>query len=377
MSSKASGARRATLTSRRKGAAAPTRWWPPRTRPATNGARSSAGRIWSMCRRWADDDGLAPHGTEGSTTMSRQNRVPLADRVAKAAKAALAARHFVSAIDILVGIGWLDLGTVERWRCGADRLPGGSCPGQSTAYLGSHAAIPVLGDRERIVRKPDGVCRSYAAAPDAALQPKRKSCDRGVIPDTLGVAGAFGEEARAGGAFFRERPRQHELGLEHRAGAPDHAVQPRRHPTFYWMEHPPLHLGDDLAGIALIPVPVELLGDGAELDNEVSREILGLDFAAFLPPEPEQGVPVVAHDDPGVRAADEAAPVRIRFCPAIRFLAFLRGCSGAGSVARLGSRAGILGRRRYDPTRRADRGHDLHDRSERSRRSSGTGSSRR
>jgi hypothetical protein len=43
--------------------------------------------------------------------MSRQNRVPLADRVAKAAKAALAARHFVSAIDILVGIGWLDLGT--------------------------------------------------------------------------------------------------------------------------------------------------------------------------------------------------------------------------------------------------------------------------
>src|SRR2546422_831890 len=129
--------------------------------------------------------------------MSRQNRVPLADRVAKAAEAALAARHFVSAIDILVGIGWLDLGTVEALAPRADRLPAGSCPGQSTAYLGSHAAIPVLGDRERIVRKPDGVCRSNAAAPDAALQPKRKSCDRGVIPDTLGVAGDFGEEARA------------------------------------------------------------------------------------------------------------------------------------------------------------------------------------
>jgi hypothetical protein len=42
--------------------------------------------------------------------MSRQNRVPLADRVAKAAKSALAAGHFVSAMDILVGIGWLDLG---------------------------------------------------------------------------------------------------------------------------------------------------------------------------------------------------------------------------------------------------------------------------
>jgi hypothetical protein len=47
--------------------------------------------------------------------MSRKNQVPLADRVAKAAEAALAARHFVSAIDILIGIGWLD---VERWRCG-------------------------------------------------------------------------------------------------------------------------------------------------------------------------------------------------------------------------------------------------------------------
>jgi hypothetical protein len=50
--------------------------------------------------------------------MSRKNRVPLADRVARAAEAALAAQHFVSAIDILVGIGWLDSGAVERWRRG-------------------------------------------------------------------------------------------------------------------------------------------------------------------------------------------------------------------------------------------------------------------
>lgn len=50
--------------------------------------------------------------------MSRNNRAPLADRVARAAEAALAAQHFVSVIDILVGIGWLDAGTVERWRRG-------------------------------------------------------------------------------------------------------------------------------------------------------------------------------------------------------------------------------------------------------------------
>ena len=50
--------------------------------------------------------------------MSRKNRVPLADRVARAAEAALAAQHFVSTIDILVGIGWLDPGAVKRWRLG-------------------------------------------------------------------------------------------------------------------------------------------------------------------------------------------------------------------------------------------------------------------
>ena len=50
--------------------------------------------------------------------MSRKNPVPLRDRVAEAAHEALAADHSVSAIDILVGIGWLDAGAVERWRRG-------------------------------------------------------------------------------------------------------------------------------------------------------------------------------------------------------------------------------------------------------------------
>ena len=49
--------------------------------------------------------------------------------------------------------------------------------------------------------------------------------------------------------------------------------------------------------------------DAAELDDEVAGEVLGLDLAALLPPEPEQGGFVVPHDDPGVRAADEGAAV--------------------------------------------------------------------
>jgi hypothetical protein len=60
----------------------------------------------------------AARNSEFGNVMSRKNRVPLADRVASAAEAALAAQHFVSAIDILIGIGWLDSGAVERWRRG-------------------------------------------------------------------------------------------------------------------------------------------------------------------------------------------------------------------------------------------------------------------
>jgi len=50
--------------------------------------------------------------------MSRKNQIPLADRVAKAAEAALAAQHFVSAIDVLLGIGWLNTQAVQSWRRG-------------------------------------------------------------------------------------------------------------------------------------------------------------------------------------------------------------------------------------------------------------------
>jgi hypothetical protein len=54
------------------------------------------------------------------------------------------------------------------------------------------------------------------------------------------------------------------------------------------MEHPPLHLGDDLARVTLIPVPVEMLGHRAKLDNKVARQVLGLDLAALLPPQPNR-----------------------------------------------------------------------------------------
>src|SRR3989304_2717398 len=45
-------------------------------------------------------------------------RGKLCERVIKAAEAALAAQNYVSPIDVLVGIGWLDPEAVKRWRQG-------------------------------------------------------------------------------------------------------------------------------------------------------------------------------------------------------------------------------------------------------------------
>ena len=52
------------------------------------------------------------------------------------------------------------------------------------------------------------------------------------------------------------------------------------------MEYPPLHLRDGMTGILLEPAPVQMLGNGAELNQEVTRQIPGLDLASLLLPEP-------------------------------------------------------------------------------------------
>jgi hypothetical protein len=42
----------------------------------------------------------------------------LDERVIRAAEAALADHHYVTAIDVLVGVGWLTTPQVDRWRQG-------------------------------------------------------------------------------------------------------------------------------------------------------------------------------------------------------------------------------------------------------------------
>lgn len=50
--------------------------------------------------------------------MNPEKHKKLADRVIKAAEAALAAQNYVAPVDVLVGIGWLDPAALKRWRLG-------------------------------------------------------------------------------------------------------------------------------------------------------------------------------------------------------------------------------------------------------------------
>ena len=70
-----------------------------------------------------------------------------------------------------------------------------------------------------------------------------------------------------GGGFLRERPGQHELGLEYGATGINEAIQRRRHPFMDGVLNPPLHVLDGVSGIALVPTPVEVLGDLAEMND--------------------------------------------------------------------------------------------------------------
>jgi hypothetical protein len=59
--------------------------------------------------------------------MQPHNRKKLDDRVIRAAEAALAVQKYVSPVDVLVGIGWLDPGALKRWQQGRSNISRGSC----------------------------------------------------------------------------------------------------------------------------------------------------------------------------------------------------------------------------------------------------------
>jgi hypothetical protein len=44
------------------------------------------------------------------------------------------------------------------------------------------------------------------------------------------------------------------------------------------------------------------------LDDQIARKVLRLYFPTLFPPEPDEVGFIIAHDDPGVGAADKIAP---------------------------------------------------------------------
>jgi hypothetical protein len=76
------------------------------------------------------------------------------------------------------------------------------------------------------------------------------------------------------------------------------------------MSDPVLDVDDHLPRIELVPAPVQILSGGPKLDNEVPREILRFDLTSLLPPQPRQGDLILAHNDPGVGAANKGAAVQ-------------------------------------------------------------------
>jgi hypothetical protein len=110
-----------------------------------------------------------------------------------------------------------------------------------------------------------------------------------------------------GCGLLRERPRQHEFGLEYCPGPLHDAVEGRHHPRDCRMLHAALDVSDMVAGVALVPGPVELLGSPPELHDEVAGQVLRFSLTTFFAPQLDQGCFIAAHDDAGVGAADEGA----------------------------------------------------------------------
>ena len=70
-----------------------------------------------------------------------------------------------------------------------------------------------------------------------------------------------------------------------------------------------LNIGDASGGVALVPGAVERFRGGPKLHDEVAGNVLRFNLAPLLAPKADQSRLVAAHDNPGVGAANEGAPI--------------------------------------------------------------------
>jgi hypothetical protein len=171
-------------------------------------------------------------------------------------------------------IGRAHIDNAHRLHAGLRRLDAEQARG--LAILHAAPEFPFGGDEEVLVERirMGGDLDPFAAAGDYRQDRASGGNDPHVV---LQLGCMF---FRRG--FLRERPGEHEFRFEHRAAAFYSAVEGGSHPPNRWVSDLPLDIRDDLAGIGLVPAPVQLLSSHAELDDEVVRQIFGLDFAALL-----------------------------------------------------------------------------------------------
>src|SRR6516165_3036453 len=89
-----------------------------------------------------------------------------------------------------------------------------------------------------------------------------------------------------------------------------------------------LNIGKNLSGIGVVPAPVQLLGRNTKLDNEIGGQVLRLDLATLLPPQPGQRPLISPHNDASVGSANEIAAMEaIGLLPETdRFFAHIAPC---------------------------------------------------
>ena len=138
-------------------------------------------------------------------------------------------------------------------------------PKQGWRLATLHAApeLPLGGNNQVLVKR---VGMSFDLDPLAAARDNGEhGCPRSEHPHiVLQLRHVF-----LGRRLLRKRPRQHELASNTVSVASYAAVQRGAHPTQMGCRTSRLHVRDDLAGIGLVPAPIELLRHYAELNEEI------------------------------------------------------------------------------------------------------------
>ena len=141
--------------------------------------------------------------------------------------------------------------------------------GRGLAILDTAPELPLSSDNQVLVER-IGMGRDLHPFAAAGDHRKDRCAGRDDPHIVLQLRGVF-----LGGRFFGEVPGQHELGFEHRPARLHPPIEGCPHPAQTRVPDMLLDVGDNLAGVGLVPAAIEVFGDGPELDDEVADRSSG------------------------------------------------------------------------------------------------------